>query len=578
MRQIYIIVFFLLPIEMASQLFIRPYNNTDSFIYVEGQLLYVEKDINLSENISENPVASIVLRDEAQLLQGDLGLLNSGKGKLSIFQEGKAGAYTYNYWGLPVQNSGNSPLLSDIIYDPLDKTRSRKAILTQDLNGSSNPLKISQRWIYKLSGAEYSDWIPIGQNFQLKPGEGFTMKGVSGKNMEVFIHQVYNNPGENQRYDFRGKPNNGTISLPIQKDQILLLGNPYPSSLDLNIFLQKNTATTGIAYFWDSKSIESHYLTDYEGGYGAYSPAGGSNGYVPPAFVKYDSQGYISSENGSRGEHIARRFSPVAQGFLVEGSAAGEVIFKNEYRVFVKENQATSQFKSSVFEPEPARLRLNIKFGDEMVRQLLLFHHPDATNDVDHAMDAKNIAPGKSDAGWLINDLDYLINVKRLRMIDVLPLALELAKDYEVSLALEDVWNIDNDIFLLDNLTDEYHNLTDKEFSVNLKSGIYTDRFSITFSVKANEMIPPVTPAVLNEYTVYQNNTFNRLEVKSPLLETPQKIEIFDITGRKLREEKGSKGKFYYEFPTHNLSKGIYVVKIIPEKGPSVSKKVLISN
>ena len=38
-------------------------------------------------------------------------------------------------------------------------------------------------------------------------------------------------------FDFRGKPNNGTITNPIASEQLTLIGNPYPSALDAADFL-----------------------------------------------------------------------------------------------------------------------------------------------------------------------------------------------------------------------------------------------------------------------------------------------------------------------------------------------------
>jgi hypothetical protein len=38
--------------------------------------------------------------------------------------------------------------------------------------------------------------------------------------------------GSAQRYDFRGKPNDGTIDIPVLLDELTLTGNPYPSALN----------------------------------------------------------------------------------------------------------------------------------------------------------------------------------------------------------------------------------------------------------------------------------------------------------------------------------------------------------
>ena len=264
-----------------AQLSISPSEHGDSYFYVKDRLLYVENNIALQLNKNKETEASIYLRKQGQLLQGPkLTNRNSGTGKLSVFQKGTSNAFDYNYWGLPVAVRAPDLSLSDYFYEPINNTEGRKAKLVTALDGSSNPLTISNKWIYAFSGSGYSSWQYLGDHFDLIPGEGFSMKGVNGSNQNMIEGEVVN-PGSAQIYDLRGLPNDGKIEIPMKKDQVVLVGNPYPSNMDLNQFLKANTATTGIAYFWDSKAdVNSHYLADYVGGYGTYSPGAGQ--YVPP--------------------------------------------------------------------------------------------------------------------------------------------------------------------------------------------------------------------------------------------------------------------------------------------------------
>jgi hypothetical protein len=73
-------------------------------------------------------------------------------------------------------------------------------------------------WINKFTAADssYSDWIQVGSAATIN-AEGFTMKGTSGTD-NTTIDGVKNNSGSAQRYDFRGKPNDGTIDIPVLLD------------------------------------------------------------------------------------------------------------------------------------------------------------------------------------------------------------------------------------------------------------------------------------------------------------------------------------------------------------------------
>ena len=580
MKQIYVIALIFLPFMGFSQLKVTPENNKDHYVYVEKSMLFVEQGVDLTLNSSEDRKASIYLRDEAQLLQGKSSKNNTGNGLLSVFQEGKASNYTYNYWCAPVINVSGNTSFGNILFEPVDKTWSVPAKITGGLDGISNPLTISNKWIYKLAGKGYSDWLYIGKTFDISPGEGFTMKGVSGKNTGVIIYDVPNNPGQQQRYDFRGQPNNGEISLSLKEGASLLTGNPYPSALDLNLLLTQNPNTTGIAYFWDSRPISSHYLNDYEGGYGAYSPAAGNEGYVPAVFTRYDQSGNSIPTN-TTGEYYARRYSPIAQGFVVIGRKDGDFVIKNAYRAFVKENTEVSEFKSQIQSEktisDSKSFRLDIGFHS-YTRELLYVSRNDATTGADWAMDAKNISSLSSDAGFVIDSEDYLIDVRPYELADVIPLHIKTAEKDTITFAISASENMPDDVFILDTLSHIYHDLKVEDFKVSLEKGDYSGRFKITFKNLKVVLEHPLPKDQIQEYSLFQNNPLSRVEIRTPSPAYPIQIHLYDVRGREIIKLPVDKNENYYEIPTHKLSKGVYVVKIIGPDGPIVSKKLIISN
>lgn len=584
MRQIYILVLFIIPFLAYSQLTIKPHLNLDTYVYSEGSLVYVEKEVNLITNLGLNPIANLYLRNEAQLIQGATNSINTGDGLISVFQEGVASNYTYNYWSLPVNLTSQNSSFDKLIQDPKDKILSLPAIITTNYNGISNPLTISNRWLFKLSGTEYSDWEHIGYIPNLHPGEGFTMKGVSGNNTITSIYNVTNNPGDNQRYDFRGQPNSGRYELSIREGENKLIGNPYPSALDLNNFLQDNNNTTGIAYFWDSKYIDSHYLKEYEGGYGTYSPGAGIHGYVPAIFNKFDGTGYTISESGHLGAYYARRFAPIAQGFIVIGSSDGTIKFENKYRSFIKEDQVLSQFKiketyKDSYSPEEfPYLRLNVELKDSYTRQILLVLQDKSTKGKDHAMDALNPEDLSSDAGWLIDDDSYLINVRPLDELEEIPLFIWVSEATTVTFNIAEIKGLKSGIFLLDLVDEKYHNLSNGPVSIPLEEGTFKDRFKITYTDKEQTYINHEVVKDINNFNIFQNNPESRLEVRIPARSNPRDIIIFDSLGKKIMEKKGITNENYHEFSTRKLSKGLYILKITNKDGTVISKKVIISN
>lgn len=69
--------------NLFAQLYVTPNgaSSTDSYIYVDNEILFVEQDINLVENNNDATTeASIYLRNRAQLIQGTTVSTNIGTG------------------------------------------------------------------------------------------------------------------------------------------------------------------------------------------------------------------------------------------------------------------------------------------------------------------------------------------------------------------------------------------------------------------------------------------------------------------------------------------------------------------
>ena len=256
--------------------------------------VFVEDDVNL-----ENSNSYFYLRNDAQLLQGTGSTGNSGVGKLSTYQSGTVNNFAYNYWCSPIgntdldNNANRSFRPNNNIYDvTAAPITSSLATYTTGLDGTSGPLVISSRWLYTYNpGTTYSEWNYISDSGTAAVGYGFTMKGTTGGN---------------QLYDFRGKPNNGTISTNVVAGDWTLVGNPYPSALDALDYIhdtQNQTSINGALYYWEQDAtVNSHNVADYVGGYASYTinAAGTVETYTDATFDTYNSDGSLNTTGGSR--------------------------------------------------------------------------------------------------------------------------------------------------------------------------------------------------------------------------------------------------------------------------------------
>lgn len=585
---------FLIVIGFTNTLFAQLYVSPNSYVYVKDQYVFVNQDINLQNN------GSLFLRNESQLLQGTTGLsANSGSGLLSVYQEGTNDNFEYNFWCSPVGNasagSGNENFGIGMIYSPSTTTSSSVTSITTGYNGSASPLTISSYWIFKyLSASTYSEWIRVGSANTIAAGEGFTMKGTSGTDLTV-VDGVQNNPGGSQRYDFRGKPNDGNIGVNVAANNFTLTGNPYPSALHVNEFLldSGNAACNRIAYYWEqNKAVNSHFVAAYQGGYGTFSPVSvASNGiYVPATFNTYNGDGSLNTTGPSSGLSIERKYAPIGQGFMVRGVSGGSVTLKNSHRVFYKEAGALSQFErnsnntsnltssSNSQGEEVSHIRINVTMNNQFTSQIALAFISDATDGVDPGIDAlsPNLVTLPNDFYFFLDNDRYVIQGVTFDVTKRIPIGVKSTDATTFKFDASLIVNFDESqmIYLHDKETGLYYDIKNNTVEFTLPTGVYNDRFEITFQ---NQLLG-IVDNVKESLVVIQNNNTKTLTVSNPNQLELKSIALFDLNGKQVFKEVNLKAQESYEFSTSRLSDAVYLTTIITKENASVTKKVIISN
>ena len=612
------VVFMMLSFNAVGQLHVgsSPY----TYIYNTNQVVYVEKDIELKAATS-----FFYLRNDGQLLQGTTSTgINKGIGSLSVFQEGTVNNYAYNYWCAPVggniATAGNSPFGITQLGVPTTTVATNNATILPITNyngiSTAGSLSISPYWIWKFSVNDaYADWIFSGSASNIAAGEGFTMKGVSGSDITV-VDGITNNTGSNQRYDFRGKPNDGTINIPVAHDgfpdgeQVTLTGNPYPSAIDLSMFLTDATNSTGIAYFWEhDKTVNSHILANYIGGYGVFSPIsrGGTGIYVPAVFSTYVSDGIDTGDVASPGIVYKRRFSPIGQGFMIEGSSNGNVQMKNSYRVFVKEavsnfsefeknssssNKSSSESQNDYLQsilsvsgfdyttvsklPVP-QIRFKSIIDDTKVSQMVLAFEETATDSIDFAMDAKSMnADLEEEIYFDINNIPHVINVITFDETKRIPLGFRNTSEANYHIEISEILNFDTsqNIYIYDKEKETYHDLMNSAFNITMPEGVNTNRFEITFTTESILNIPD---SAIIDFSITQNNSTQNLIITNLKNIDIKNINVFDISGKLVFTENKLGSENQYNFSTSRWSDGVYIVNLASTDNKIESKKVVVS-
>jgi hypothetical protein len=566
----------------TAQLFVGP----NTYVYTSNQYVFIKQDLELNAATS-----NFYLRDEGQLLQGTTGIgANKGLGNLSVFQEGNANNFQFNYWCSPVGNTTtstavNNPFGIKQLGIPMSLTETSAAtILASNIyDGTASPFKIAPYWINKfINKTTYSDWVRVESNTTIATGEGFTMKGSSGTNSTA-VNGVQNNPdGYHQRYDFRGKPNDGTVNIPVLVGELTLTGNPYPSAINLQEFLISETNCTGIAYFWQQdKTQNTHFISDYKGGYATYS---GANIYVPAPFYTYNGSGTPITSVNSNAVIYQRKYSPIGQGFLIKGLVKGNVQMKNSYRIFTKEDgNSSSQFaKTSNHNKKSntditALIRLNTLLNNGPISQTVLAINSLSTDGVDRYMDALSPNDNPSNAYFVLSNKEYIINsIASFDINKKIALGFRNTSPANYKIIVNEMLNLPEveNIYLHDKTTDVYYDIKNSFCELNLAAGTTNTRFEITFkngTLGLNELEK-------NNIQVFQNNATKNLIISNPAQQKLSSYSLYDVAGRLVFNTQQLGSEPLYQFPTTTLSEGIYIVKLINIDQSEMGKKIIITN
>ncbi|RIA08896.1 HYR domain-containing protein [Flavobacteriaceae bacterium MAR_2010_72] len=541
---------------------------------LDGQSLRVAKYLKIDGMID--------LVGESQLLQ-DIGSMldNTGIGSLQRDQQGTSNLYNYNYWGSPVNQNGSNYTVKGVLNDGTNPNNPLNLQWTSNYNAnaSSTPIAISGRWLYSYENFvlnSYADWQFVGENGSLKAGLGFTMKGSGAATTA-------------QNYVFEGKPNNGTITLPISAGNEALIGNPYPSAIDAHEFILDNMASIqGTLYFWEHyTSNTTHVLEDYEGGYAAYNLTGGNPAISPPEV----------SGNGTPIK-IPERYVPVAQGFFVKANttSGGTIKFENDQRVFVKEAVTGANDKGSVFFRQNAttiensktkkdsdiikRIRLAFKTPEGAIRPLLLGFVPNnkATDGFDFGYDAFNTESFPNDISWMINEEKYIIQgVGDFDQTKNYPLGIFLKSAGNVQIALTGLENFESemDVYVYDAILNQFFKIDDQHtYSMYLTQGDYLNRFYIAFM--------PSNTLSVNEFfdqdmVVSYLNNLQEIYIRLPFGIEVNNVHLTNTIGQKVKSWKKPNANSLGEIriPVTKISEAIYVITV-ETTGGMVSKKVLV--
>ena len=563
-------------------------NSTDLGMFVDSGInIIMNNDTKIQNDWYLKLDGKIDLVGKSQLVQtteSDLDVTSAGS--IERDQQGQSNLYNYNYWSSPVSpvnitSNNKNYSIDGVMKDGTNPSAPANINWIGGYNGApTTPINLATFWLYKFDnyGNDYFSWVAINPTDPIRVGQAFTMKGSGA--------------ATNQNYVFTGKPNNGLVnSNVVSSDQMMLTGNPYPSSLDAHAFISDNVASNtfdGTLYFWEHYPTNlTHDLRDYQGGYAERNLTGG----LPPVAVAL-----ISGLGSST--RIPGQFIPVGQGFFVNGivGGGGIITFKNSQRGFHKEDEtgvSNIMFKTSANHKTKSsgtndndpiandtlmRIRLGFNSNNNYHRQVLLgFMNEKATSAIDYGYDAINIDEFPNDMYFLNGGKQLLIQGEGFFDPNAsYPIGVKTAVEGKVSFivdALEN-FNAQQPIFIYDNLTNTYNDIRNGLFEVNLPVGKDHTRFSLRFTDKTLKV---EQNSISETIQINHIQNGNILEIKNKSLDLKvENLTLYNILGQSVSTwEIENQDQQDIKIPIKSISSGVYIAKMKTLDG-EISKKVIV--
>lgn len=366
-------------------------------------------------------------------------------------------------------------------------------------------------------------------------------------------------PVANAALVFEGTPNNGTqtFTLATSGNGFNLIGNPYPSSLNLGAFYMANSARiSSTFYFWDNKSTNvtlQNGATTTNYGYATFNAANGANPTWVPA------------PNGNGGTAVVPTgvVANIGQGFIVKTlntSVDTSLTFNNEMRdatngTFFNKNNSSTEGKFW--------LRLNSEYN---TNNIFAVDYTNGASDSFDNYDSKAMGMG-SDAFYTLADAQKLIiqGKESFDINDIVPVGVKHFQNGNFTIALvqkEGLFNNGQAIYLHDKALGTYTDLQNGAYTFTANAGENTDRFEIVYklNVLATAEIKKDTFEVFRDgqdFVVRNNKNI-------------EKVEIFDAAGRKIQTINENSKVIRVQL----ASKGVYILKALSE-GKEYTKKAI---
>lgn len=390
-------------------------------------------------------------------------------------------------------------------------------------------------------------WTSVVGSTIMLPGKGYIARAPQA--FSTTVPAVYTGGM------FFGVPNNGIVTVDVinsESNKWNLIGNPYPSALNIEDFLSYNSNELESTIFLWTHNTPSTGFQYSSNDYASYNALGG---------IKVCETCPVPSGSIASG-----------QAFFVGAKTSGTVTYTNSMRDASYNN---GQFYRTAQTSAIVRNRfwLNLTNNQGAFKQALIGYVEGSNDSFDGRYSGVNFNANNFINFYSINNEDKLSIQGRTMPFDsadIIPLGYTTAIAGTFQIKLDDFDGLftTQNIYLKDYVTQTVHNLTTEPYTFTTATGAYNARFEIQYQASPALSSSSFTAS---NVVVYKDQDAVVINAGSTIMDS---VKVFDIQGR-LLYENNKVNQTQTILKMGNLNQ-VVILQITTDTGIVVTKKVML--
>lgn len=477
--------------------------------------------LTVSGDISN--AANMIIESEATLLQTASVDNNSGAGSYAVTRSYTAPDHLrFSYWSSPVTNAQFETVFATTL--------------------------AADRYRFDASTQAFSSM----QTGTLSPGLGYIATPS--------VQTPATNTNFSDSRTFNGTVNNGDVSITVTNvnaGDFILLGNPYPSSLDFDLFSTAHTDITGSVYYWDA-SPTNNGQSDY---------------------ANWNSSGANANANSNRNN--PSKDVRAMQGFMVQVDPTSGISNGNVSFTFTNAMRQASGNSSNGFYKTETRERLWLSLNSDSAANNILIMLDDRASDAfDRNFDAP-IFKANQFHSFYSELANYELSIQGLDYLEpneeqIIPLGVDAWVNGVYTIAIDSLnnWDASNKIILIDSLLSQEVDLSASNYSFTVNNiGAIKGRFYLKTGINSSVNLDETS---FDKFFTYQDAA-GQLVIDDQAAQLGlSAMVLIDLSGKSVQSTDLDPSAKKHAVKLHNLSTGVYLLQLTDRKGQMHNQKIYL--